>query len=244
MRHFAFAPVVAVGFLAAAAAHATHLAPPGGAALVIEDGFFASERNDGNDGFNVSITGFFQAESLIADLTLEQNFTARASIDILGNNPFNLFDITAETGVFAPADVIGLAFGAFGPAVTLASPTAPNDFEGTFNFAAINFPLLGLTLTAGELALLPLVNFAIDLDNAATTANSVQGIFLLTSGISDAFIAELGLGAPPAEVFFRGDFSLTPAAVPVPAALPLALSGAALLGGLGLRKRRKATFAA
>ncbi|MFN3259220.1 MAG: hypothetical protein ACE37J_01540 [Pikeienuella sp.] len=235
MKHFAFASALAAGLFAAASALAAPVAPPGGA-IAGASGTFASER--GVDGFDIMINGSFFAASNLASTSAPRNFIASAEIGLNGST---VFGGSAETGPVVIDDLLFAGLAIFGPTIDVTT-FAPPLIEGVFDIKDVDLSLFGTSLTdlLPFAPLLPEVAFSVALTGFG--GNAVEGTFGLTTFLSDALLGATGLGAPPASATFSGEFAIQP--VPVPAALPLALTGAALLGGLGWRKRRKAARAA
>ncbi len=235
MKHFAFASALAAGLLAAASALAAPVAPPGGA-IAGASGTLFSER--GVDGFDVVINGSFFAASNLASTSAPQNFIASAEIGLNGST---VFSGSAETGPIVIDDLLFAGLAIFGPTIDVTT-FAPPLIEGVFDIKDVDLSLFGTTLNdlLPFAPLLPEVAFTIGLTGFG--GNAIEGSFGLTTFLSDALLGATGLGAPPGSAEFSGVFTIQP--VPVPAALPLALTGAAVLGGLGWRKRRKAARAA
>ena len=232
MRPVLHSLVFAVGFLFAGSAAATHVAPLGGAVAVVNGGFSAVE-NFNDDGFDIEITGDFFAESNLGDLSLTRNFIASADIGVNGS-PF--FSGSAATGPIVIEDLLFLGAAVFGPTLDVTTFAPPN-IGGVVDLSLIDLSPFGFSLgdIPGLVPLLPEVAFSIILTGGGP--NSISGLFELSTFISFDLIDNL-----PSSFAFSAELTLAP--IPVPAALPLALTGAAVLGGLGWRKRRKAARAA
>lgn len=215
MRLSKVVALLAAGMGFGLAAQAADAATLGGASLDISDGVLtsASERRNGVDGYVIEVSGAYFAESLIEDF--------------------------AAIGDYEATILVWDAAGAPAVDLTLDLPAASIDDLRT---------LLDRTL----------LSLGLSLDYAATgavsTATSEAGDFTLSRFIDLTTLSEIGeflglaLGAPPARAEFSARFEIAPiaaaavvpTAIPVPAALPLALSGFALLGAVGLRRRRVA----
>ncbi len=223
--------VFAAGALFASTAFATHVAPLGGAVAVVNGEFSAVENFD-DDGFDIEITGDFFAESGLGDLSVPRSFIASADIGVNGS-PF--FSGSAATGPIVIEDLLLLGAAVFGPTLDVTTFAPPN-IGGVVDLSLIDLSPFGFSLgdIPGLVPLLPEVAFSIILTGGG--ASSISGLFELSTFISFDLIDDL-----PSSFAFSAELTLAP--VPVPAALPLALTGAALLGGLGWRRRRRAAAA-
>ncbi len=172
-------------------------------------------------GYFAEVEGAFFAESLIADLDAPQSFLATATLMADGST---LFSDSLLLPPLAPNDVVALAIGAFGAFGSLDPAPLPGfDVSGTLDFS----PVIS--------ALAPIF-FAIDI--TGLTSNSASGAFLISTFLSDSLLADLRIGDPSGTGSFSLSISLTPvSAVPLPAALPLALGGIGVFAGLGFRRR-------
>lgn len=218
-------PKIAASLLAGAgfltSAMAADAATIGGASLSVSNGLIESaaikDPTETIVGYDFNISGDFFMETLITDFDAVRDYDVTVKVwDAAGVPTFNLSLPVPDESINGLLDGLGMI-----GVLDLLSPilTEPT---GAINIAGLD------------------VDYSYS--NLAYTANSIAGTFALALAVdinflafADAFLG-LGVSTPPESAAFSAEFAIS--AVPVPAALPLALTGAALLGGLGLRRRR------
>lgn len=200
---------------------AADAATVGGASLNISNGLLQSSAGfeDGEAGYFFNISGDFVAESLITDFAVVRDYDATVMVwDAAGVPVFNL--------------ILPL------PAISINGVLAGFGGAGILDLLAP-----GLDASSGTLAIAG-VDIDYSYSDLSITANAIAGAFTLALFIDEFFLADfdyflgLGVSTPPASAEFSAEFAIS--TVPVPAALPLAFTGVALLGGLGFRRRRAA----
>lgn len=220
MRHVLTGFAAAVSFVAFASPSEAATTPAGGALLELTNGQYVLDPTPG--GFQFILETDFFAQSLISDLDTPQSFLLSASIDIDGL----VFEDSLLLPPFAPQDAIDLGLFLFNEFIDLDdTPFPPFDVTG-----GIETGNDGIIIRFG-------------LDELVLGPDSVSGeldfiALIATAAVDDLDLLGLDFSGLDEEGAFSAVFTLTPAVVPVPAALPLALTGAALLAGLGLRRRR------
>lgn len=182
----------------------------GGASVDITNGVFLSATAPG--GYDIDITGDFFAESLIADFDAVRTY--RVSADFTLNNDL----ILDEAALLPPMSINDIL-----------------DFATGSGLAALFAPVL--TQNPGAIEILG-VDVDYSYSDIVTTANSVSGMFAIGLLLPQGAGNLLGLASPTDGATFSASLAIAP--VPVPAALPLALGGFALLGFMGWRRRAAA----
>lgn len=182
----------------------------GGASLDITNGVFTSTTL--SDGYDVGIEGDFFAESLITDFDAERTYKLAADLTI---NNAKVFD---ESTLLPPLSINDIL-----------------DFAVDSGLAGFFAPVL--TQNPGTLTILG-VDVDYSYNNIVTTANSIGGMFTIGLILPTEAGGFLNLESPNDGATFAASLSITP--VPLPAALPLALGGFALLGFVGWRRRAAA----
>lgn len=212
-------------------ANAAGAASAGGASISITDGKLESKYwyygatgaegetpgSGGLSGYDFDISGNFLAKSLISDFDAIRSYRASASLTYEGSSLFS-------GSVMLP-------------------PASINDFLGVLDDTGLfSFFAPVLTNATGGLNILGLpVTYSYS--DIVTGPNSISGIFALHLTLTSDQLANLTYlfcacdgDTPLASASFSMELDIS--AVPIPAALPLALSGFALLGGFGFRRRR------
>lgn len=215
----------------------------GGASVDIANGVFLSTAVA--DGFEVSITGDFVAQSLIADFDAVTSYEASADVILNGASVLNgsaILPPTSINRILGVADDLGLA-ALFAPVLTQnpGAITLPPVSIGDILDVADGFGLRGLLESALPPGSGALTIFGFDADYSyditGLTPNSVSGMFTIGLILPAAGGAILDLASPTDGATFSASLAIAP--VPLPAALPLALGGFALLGLAGWRRRAR-----
>lgn len=196
----------------------------GGASFSVSNGMLALTAATGG-AYDINISGDFLAETLISDLNEVRPWNASLTLNADGAT---LLDGTLP---LPPVSINGV----------LGSP------EDEFSLISFLTPIF--STASGTVDFLdPPVTY--DVTDIVRTGNSIAGHFelstVLTTDILDDIGEVFGLGTGitlPESIGFSLTAEISPVGpetspVPVPAALPLALSGMALLGGLGFRRKR------